>query len=59
MATDVRKEAEKSLLEIAVESRKRRIKAICDAYKVNEFWGQDMSMDEIIYFERKIATGRL
>lgn len=36
------------------QDRLDRIKKICDHYQVSSFWGQDMDLNEIAYFEALI-----
>lgn len=39
----------------AVEARKARIKNICDHFQISTIYAQNMSIDEVEWFERKIA----
>ena len=44
-------------MNLAEQDRERleRIKKICEHFQVKDFWAQNMSLDEIKYFEDLIA----
>lgn len=47
----------KTSMNLAEQDRERleRIKKICEHFQVKDFWAQNMSLDEIKYFEDLIA----
>ena len=53
----LRGQPKKTLMSIAEQDRERleRIRKICEHFDVTDFWSQNMSLDEIKYFEDLIA----